>query len=130
MLGKKTNKKKTQKKTQQQSGGLYISWQEFDDHAQDESSPEDMQNLQHKQQPVEEVEAEEGGVEGQGVHPCRMYDPEQQDKGRTKSLVRATYSHIQKLIETGQEFRQCVYCFVSSKILQKIVCKFMKFLQN
>ena len=55
----------------------YISWQEFDDHPQDEHGPEDMKDLQHQQQPVEEVEAQEGGVERQGVHPRRVYDPGQ-----------------------------------------------------
>lgn len=47
-----------------ESGGSYVAWQEFDDHAQDERGPEDVQSLQHKHQPVEEVEAKEGGVEG------------------------------------------------------------------
>lgn len=30
-----------------------IAWQEFDDHAQNEYRPEDVQSLQHKHQPVE-----------------------------------------------------------------------------
>ena len=53
----------------------YVAWEEFDDHAQDEPSPEDVQSLQDEHQPVEEVEAEEGGVEGQGVHTRCVYDP-------------------------------------------------------
>lgn len=53
----------------------YIAWQEFDNHAQDQTSPEDVKTQQCAQQAVEEVEAEEGRVEGQGVHPRRMYDP-------------------------------------------------------
>lgn len=41
------------------SGGSYIAWQEFDNHAQDEPCPKDVQNLQDTHQAVEEVEAEE-----------------------------------------------------------------------
>lgn len=43
-----------------------------------------MQKLQHKQQPIEEVEAEEGRVEGQGVHPRCMYDPAQGTKAEQR----------------------------------------------
>lgn len=73
------------------SGGSYIAWQEFDGHAQDEHSPEDVQSLQHKHQPVEEIEAQEEWVEAEGVHQCRMYDPKWEDKGRTES----SQSHLQ-----------------------------------
>lgn len=31
-----------------ESGGSYVAWQEFDDHAQDEPGPEDVQSLQQK----------------------------------------------------------------------------------
>lgn len=74
-----------------ESGGSYIAWQEFDDHAQDEPGPEDVQSLQQKHQPIEEVEAKEGGVEGERVNPRRMYDPGIEDKGRTES----SQSHLQ-----------------------------------
>lgn len=53
----------------------YVSRQELDGHAQDEASPEDVQTLQHKQQPIEEVEPKERGIDGQWVHPRSMYDP-------------------------------------------------------
>lgn len=94
-------------------GGSYIAWQEFDDHAQDEPGPEDVQSLQHKHQPVEEVEAEEGTVEGEWVHTRRVYDPGRGDKGRTESPVRATYSHHQKPIERDHDCTQCVCCSIS-----------------
>lgn len=56
-----------------------VAGKELDDHAQDEPGPEDVQNLQYEHQPVEEVEAEEGRVEGLGVHVRRVYDPEGED---------------------------------------------------
>lgn len=31
-----------------ESGDSYVAWQEFDDHAQDEPGPEDLQSLQHQ----------------------------------------------------------------------------------
>lgn len=57
------------------SGASYVAWQEFDNHSQNEPGPEDLQNLQHTHQAVEEVEPEEGPVEGQGVHQRRVDDP-------------------------------------------------------
>lgn len=95
-------------------GKSYIAWQEFDGHAQDEHRPEDVQSLQHEHQPVEEVEAQEEGVEAEGVHQCRMYDPKWEDKGKTESPVRATYSFYQKPIELGQDSTQCVCCCIST----------------
>lgn len=38
-------------------GGSYVAGQEFDNHAQDERCPKDVQNLQDTHQAVEEVEA-------------------------------------------------------------------------
>lgn len=105
--------------TKPESGGSYVAWQEFDDHAQDEPGPEDVQRLQHAHQPVEKVEAEEGGVEGQGVHHRRVYDPGREDKGRTESPVRATYSRHQKPIERGQDCTQCACCYISAALLLK-----------
>lgn len=72
-----------------ESVASYISWQEFDNHSQNQCGPEDVQNLQHEHQAVEEVEAEEGGVEGQGVHPCRMCDPGQRQNRESSQ------SHLQ-----------------------------------
>lgn len=57
------------------SGASYVAWQEFDHHSQDEHSPEELQDLEHTHQPIEEVEPEEGSVDGQGVHHRRVNDP-------------------------------------------------------
>lgn len=55
--------------------GPYVAWQKLDDHAHDESRPEDVQELEGAHEPVEEVVAEEGGVEAQRVHHCCVDDP-------------------------------------------------------
>lgn len=74
------------------SGASYVAWQEFDNHSQNEPGPEDLQNLQHTHQAVEEVEPEEGPVEGQGVHQRRVNDPGKRTKssepiGSTQSSI-------------------------------------------
>lgn len=73
---------------------LYISWQEFDGYAQDEHGPEDVQSQQHKQQPVEEAEAEEGPDDAQRVHERRVYDPgADRNKEPTQNHRSTTRSH-------------------------------------
>lgn len=69
------------------SDAAYIAWEELDNHPNNECSPEDVQGLEHEHQPVEEVEAEEGRVEGQRVHPRRVNDPAagQRPKQRNQS---------------------------------------------
>lgn len=111
-------------------GVSHIARQEFDDHAQDEHRPEDVQDLQHTHQPVEEVEAKEGGVESQRVHKRRMYDPEWEDKGRTESPVRATYSQLQQPIERSQEAPQWLCCCISRIKSEEVSSKFRKILLN
>lgn len=83
------------------SDASYIAWQEFDHHSQDERSPEDLQDLEHTHQPIEEVETEEGSVDAQGVHHRRMNDP----GGRTKSSVTAV--HRQKAPVAPQHAMFC-----------------------
>lgn len=114
------------------SGCSYVSWQEFDDHTQDEPGPKDVQKLQHEHEPIEEVEAGERFVEAERVHTRRMYDPVREDKDRTESPVRATYDPHQKPIERGQDCTQCVCCFISATLLLKFYAKIKNktYLQN
>ncbi len=53
----------------------YIAWQEFDGHTQNEYGPEDVQTLQHKQQPIKEVISKERRINGHRIHPSTMQNP-------------------------------------------------------
>lgn len=53
----------------------HVSRKELDGHAQDEQEPEDVETLQHHEEAVEEIVAEEGGVDGEGVHDGGVHYP-------------------------------------------------------
>lgn len=53
----------------------YITAQEAEGQAYDQSGPEDVQTQQNHQQPVKEVISKERRVQGHGIHPRTVHDP-------------------------------------------------------
>lgn len=54
----------------------YVTAQEAEGQAYDQRGPEDVQTQQNHQQPVKEVISEERRVQGHGIHPGAIHDPE------------------------------------------------------
>lgn len=62
----------------------YVIAQEAEGQAYDQRGPEDVQTQQNHQQPVKEVISEERRVQGHGIHPCAIHDPERQTETHEK----------------------------------------------
>lgn len=56
----------------------YAARQKLDGHPQDKPRPEEVQNLQHKQQPVEEEDTKERGVSGHRERQRHKNNPRQE----------------------------------------------------
>lgn len=55
--------------------------------------PEDVQTQQNHQQAVKEVISEERRVQGHGIHPCTIHDPERQTETHEKHTKPSKTSH-------------------------------------